>query len=246
LSLGRIVGGKRSEESEAKQREVLQLLRDYRAWHSAYGGAISLDEAANMTDTTYGPAGMVTTGAEFEPHDRKLLAESYEHLRHALTLLQNDGPLGMAAWSVLLTPYLGDPADPSIVAEWRKKRPNLAEWHDRAVSQLAWYLRKVDLHYVPPKIMSEQEEAAVEKQNASMYAVFQRLRVSGLKEDAALEQTAENFGVPSDYVRRVLEFRGDTKLATCAEGGCDRSVYQQNLCQRHYQRAWRARKRRAS
>lgn len=28
-------------ESESKKREVLQLLKDYRSWHSAFGGAVA-------------------------------------------------------------------------------------------------------------------------------------------------------------------------------------------------------------
>lgn len=47
--------------SEAKQREVLQLLKDYRAYHSAYGGAMPLDETHAM-DAAYGPAGIVNRG----------------------------------------------------------------------------------------------------------------------------------------------------------------------------------------
>lgn len=116
------------------------------------------------------------------------------------------------------------------------------ERHDAAVQKLAEYLRDVDLYYVAPKLMSEQEEAAVERQNAEIHAVYQRLRVSGLRETAAIEQTAESFRVLPATVERIIEFRADLKLASCAEEDCGGEVYQQNLCLKHYHKAYRARK----
>jgi hypothetical protein len=47
--------------SESKKREVLQLLRDYRAWHTPHGGAMPLDETG-VADASYGPAGLIEAG----------------------------------------------------------------------------------------------------------------------------------------------------------------------------------------
>lgn len=267
---------------EAKKREVLQLLRDYRAFYSAGGGAMA-PEDTHMTSAAYGPAGMVFTGRDFEPPDRRLLSKSYEKLNAALRLLRRDH---MELWVSLVEPYLADPADPSLVDHWRqsvacldaenaliRKKNDAArkaakrkgeslptpqsekrglvwtrlqvERHDAAIEKLAEYLRGVDLYHVPPKLMSEREEATVERQNAEIHAVYQRLRVSGLRETAAIEQTAQNFRVLPATVERIIEFRAHLKLASCMEEGCGGEVYQQNLCVKHYTREYRARKRRA-
>src|SRR4028118_2158126 len=69
------------------ERDVEQLLKDYRAWHSAYGGARALEDTG-VKDASYGPAGYIWTGAAFDRGDRRLLAESYEALEHALTMLK--------------------------------------------------------------------------------------------------------------------------------------------------------------
>lgn len=251
-----------SEQESKKERQVLQLLRDYRSWYTPFGGAAPLDESANMTEASYGPAGIILAGMAFAPIDRQRLRYSFRKLNVALGLLQRDH---MALWVSLVEPYLKDEADPGVVAYWRerlarldaenqrrkraKKPPKVAlvtmrmmlERHDKATSKLVEYLRDVDLHHVPARVMSEHEEAKTERQNAEVYAVFQRLRVSGLTQKAATEQTAENFGVSTSMVERVVEFRSDVRLATCTENGCDKVAYQQNMCQKHYQRAWRAR-----
>jgi hypothetical protein len=50
------------------------------------------------------------------------LAESFEAIEGALTSRKSGGPLKNAAYLVLLAPYLGDPADPSMVGGWRKNQ----------------------------------------------------------------------------------------------------------------------------
>jgi hypothetical protein len=95
---------------------------------------------------------------------------------------------------------------------------------------MAEYLEETDLHALFPKLMSEQEEAKMEHQYAEMYAVFQRLRESGLRESLAIEQTTENFDVPVDVVERVVEFRSKNKLDMCSWGGCERAPFSQGLC----------------
>jgi hypothetical protein len=64
---------------ETKHREVLQLLKDYRTFHTAFGGAMPLDET-HVVDAAYGPAGMVASGAAFEERDVPGLRRSYEKL----------------------------------------------------------------------------------------------------------------------------------------------------------------------
>lgn len=71
-----------------------------------------------MTNTAYGPNGMVLAGTQFGKRDRARLAESYRHLEHALKMLKQQD---FRAWMSLATPYLGDPGDPSVVAQHRRK-----------------------------------------------------------------------------------------------------------------------------
>ncbi len=248
----------------AKEREVLQLLKDLRAFKSPFGGAISIDDAANMRDASYGPAGLIFAGVEFKRSDRLLLRESFGALRRALILLRldkrtiakyenGDEITGISAWSALLEPYLSDPADPSIVDDWRRKAQagyisarRFVERHDAAVERLAEYLRNEDLHVVFSKTMSENEEAKIEHQYAEMYAVFQRLRVSGLSVPIAMAQAAENFGVPVDVIERVVEFRSENKPNECVWSWCERTPFSQNLCVAHYQKKRREEKKRGN
>lgn len=260
--------------SESKKQAVLQLLRDYRAFHSPRGGAAPLDETG-VVDASYGPGGITFTGSGFEPEDRRRLEESYRALNAALRLLRRDH---MDLWVSLVEPYLADPADPGAPEEWRRrlaeldeknaairkrndlvrrgKRPGPIETeetalvftrlqlerHDQAIEKLSRYLEDVDLHYVGAKIMSESEEAAHDRRNANVFAHVQRLRVAGLSERAAIAEAARNFKLSPGEVETIVEFRKDVKLASCIEEGCGGEVYQQNMCQKHYQRAYRARK----
>ncbi len=90
--------------------------------------------------------------------------------------------------------------------------------------------------------MSEEEEASVEKGNAEIHAVFQRLRVAGRSKPSAVWETAERFKVSEGTVERIIEFRSHMKLVTCIEKDCDGAVFQQNMCQKHYHQAYRSRK----
>ncbi len=234
-----------------------------------------LDETG-VADASYGPAGLVREGAEYAQRDREALRRSIRLLRAALVLLRRED---RRAWEALVNPYLGDPGDPSMVDDWRRKvaeldaenaairaenerrrkkgrpeRPERVrhvtartqlERHDRAVRKLAGYLAGKRLNPVWPKLMSERERAAGEAANAQLYAYYQRVRVAGRTHRGAVAQTAVKFEVPEDAVERVVEFRSEVKLATCAEEGCGREVFQQNLCVRHYNREYRARKGRA-
>lgn len=261
--------------TESKRREILQLLCDWRAFETAFGGARSLDET-HISEAAYGPAGLILSGAQFEKKDVPGLKKSYEKLNAALRLLRREH---FPEWVALIEPYLSDVADHSIVADWREKIATLdkeneavrklnkerakkgrpekpekvrhvfirlqLERHDRAIKLLSDYLRNVDLYAVYPKLMSTREEAAGTAANAQVYAYYQRVRVSGRTHPGAISATAWKFTISADEVERIVEFRADVKLASCAEPDCDRMVYQQNLCQRHYQREWRSRKARA-
>lgn len=245
----------------SKKREVVQLLCDYRSFYSPFGGAAVADGTLNMQEKgSYGPAGLVFAGTEFDLKDRSLLRESFEALRKALVMLRSerkaiakhsngDEISGISAWSALIEPYLADPADPAVVDDWRRKAQEgyisagrFIERHDAAIETLAAYLEREKLHVIYPRVMSEGEEQKMEHQNAEMYAVFQRLRVSGLRVHIAIAQTAEYFGVSIDTVDRIIEFRGHDKPDECSWVDCDRAPFAQNLCMRHYQQSRRGKK----
>ena len=161
-------------------------------------------------------------------------------------MLKGDGPLGFTAWTVLHRAYLGDDADPSRVGRWRETKPNTAEWHDHAVGQLAFYLRFRRLYPIEPKRLSESEDKSIENKNAELFADFKRLKAGGMRERNAVQEAAFTAGVSPEYVERLVEFRDTLRAETCVEGGCDRGVYSQNLCSRHYQQELKRRKGRAS
>lgn len=192
--------------SERKRREVLQLLREFRAWHSPFGGAYPLDETG-VVDAAYGAAGYIEEGQAYKDRrERERLRESYRLLDHALTLLKNDGTEGMTCYLVLLSPYIGDPGDPSIVAEWRKKSPGTAEWHDLAVKKLAGYLTFKDLYVAWPARMSAREERQMERRNSEFYALYQRikaeLRDAGRSESKANAEAVATAAIHCGYSKR--------------------------------------------
>ncbi len=173
------------------------------------------------------------------------------------------------AWGALQEPYFSDAADSSVVNYWRKmleeldkenerrrkaKKPEKVghvymrlqlDRHERAVKTLARYLKDVDLHVVYPKLMSQREREAGEAHNAQVYAYYERVRVHGRTHRGAISQTAVKFGISEDEAERIVEFRSENKLASCAEPDCGRAVFSQNLCSKHYQRQLKARKRSA-
>jgi len=175
--------------SEAKRREVLQLLRHYRDWYTAYGGARELNlESMGQ----YGPAGMIVAGTAFRGYHVEMLRESFEALDHALSLLQNAGPLENAAYLVLLAPYLGDPADSSLVNEWRKspndERPG---WHDFGIGRLAYYLRNTDLYVPWSSRMQTRKPETVKQMNDEFYSLYAKLIKEGETKRKAIQTAAE-------------------------------------------------------
>lgn len=237
---------------------------DYRAFKTAYGGAGLLNMEAMGQ---YGPAGLIYEGMAFEREDRYLMRESMVLLDHALTLLRKDY---FTLWRSLVEPYLGDPADSSLIDHWREQakrtwefekednfrgerytmKRNIVSWfhvkrHDKAIEVLAGILGKEDLYVVFAKRMSKDEEKKGEDQNAEILAVFQRHRASGMSNPHAIRQTAEDFRIHTDTVDRILEFRDHIKPKTCTIEECDKPPFRQNMCSGHYQKMRRRFKRKA-
>lgn len=156
-----------------------------------------LDET-HVVDAAYGPAGMIASGAAFEERDVPGLKKSYEKLEHALTMLKAED---FRAWMSLVTPYLGDPGDPSVVAEHRKKAEEglfsarlFVDRHDRAVRLLAMFLEKERLHVVFPKRMTSRGEKQIERRNDEFFSLYRRFRKEGKKKSSAVETAAEMCG----------------------------------------------------
>lgn len=200
-----------SISGSAKQREVLQLIRHYRDWHTAYGGAALLNlESMGQ----FGPAGMIVAGMAFDDKGLGLLRDSFEALEHALTLLKNGDSIGRAAYFVLLAPYLGDPGDPSLVDKWRKDpKDRRTEWHDLAIAELARYLRNTDLYVPWTSRMQTRKPASVKQMNDEFYALYLKLRQEGAKQTRAVETAAEwcDYGLTRAF--EIVKLRsGDGKI----------------------------------
>jgi hypothetical protein len=220
---------------EAKRREVVQLLKDYRAWHSPFGGASPTDSTLNLeTQGSYGPAGLIQAGQAFDREGRRLYAESYAALEHALTLLKGEH---FESWLVLLAPYLGDPGDPSLVTRWREKHRaweaererlrkkhkkdayRVAEWekenlepqlihrHDEAVGRLAGYLETTDLYVVFPKRMTSREETQVERRNDEFFTLYGKFREEKMGKTKAVETAAEMCGYGATRAWEIVRLR---------------------------------------
>ena len=194
---------------EAKKREVTQLLKDYRAWHTAYGGAAELNlESMGQ----YGPAGMIEEGMAFESRRQRMLAETYGLLEYALILLKKDD---LSAWISLIEPYLGDPADPSVVDDWRKKTEQgyisaalFIERHDRAIVKLAEYLKGHDLYVAWPKRMSTRQEEQVDRMNDEFFALYQRYHYEDkMSRNKAIETAAEHCGYSRSRAYEIANLR---------------------------------------
>jgi hypothetical protein len=165
------------------------LLRFYRDWHTAYGGAAELNlESMGQ----FGPAGMIVAGMAFDKEGWSYLKESFDALERALTRLKEGGPLKNAAYLVLLAPYLGDPADPSLVDKWRENPKDCrTEWHDLAVKELAFYLRNADLYVPRSSRMQTRKPSSVEQMNNEFYSLYLKLREEGETKRKAIQTAAD-------------------------------------------------------
>lgn len=108
------------------------------------------------------------------------------------------------------------------------------ERHDRAIEQLAKILEGHTLHPAPTRTMTERENVAGEKANASMNAEVNRLMASGMREEKAVEQVARAWGVSTGAVERVREFRSVLAAPECEVDGCEKPLHAKRKCQAHY------------
>lgn len=242
----------------ARQAHIVQLLRDYSWWIAPFGGSSAIEEQA-LKNTQFGPGSVVlhASGAHLTPQQKDLLDDSYAHLQRALDELErnarrpgHDGE--MAAWLCLYVLYLGDPADHSILDEWRKDPDDVRPVvHDMAIAILSnsEHLSGVDLWVVSPKVMTRREESRIEDTNDEVYAVFCRLKRGSMSADAAAHQTADYFSndklipLSVDAVERIVEVRGGSGTSgICRLEGCRKPSQAQGLCAKHYQRQRRRRK----
>jgi hypothetical protein len=99
-----------------------------------------------------------------------------------------------------LPPYLGDPADPSVVAENRKRADQglfsgrlFVDRYERAISLLAMFLEDQDLHVVFLKRMTSREEKQVDKMNDEFFGLYEAFRYGdGMSRNKAIEQAAKH------------------------------------------------------
>lgn len=204
--------------SESRKREVLQLLRDWRAFHSPFGGAMPVDETG-VVDAAFGPAGYIEEGREFDRKVVPYLRESFYLLRLGLKVLRG---MDFEAWGSLDAPYFSDPADPSLVADWRMKakRPGASERtrkliadHDRAIETLTELLEDADLFVVWPKRMSSQEESQIERRNDELYRVYRVLREEGKRKSRAVESAAAVCGYGERRAWEIVRMRESERRA---------------------------------
>jgi len=174
---------------ESKRLEVLQLLRDYRAYHTPFGAAMMLEDT-HIAEASYGPAAYIYAGQELTKEQRKDLAPSYKLLEHAITLLKAEGQLGFTCWLMLLTPYLGSEADPSVVQVWSARGDHRKEYHDKGVERLAYFLRHERLYPVWASRMTSNEEEQIDRRNTELYAVYNTLRAEGNRKTESVKKAA--------------------------------------------------------
>ena len=236
---------------EQKVREVVQLLKEYRAWHTAFGGSVSLDEGANMKEAAYGPAGLIEEGMYYRDYPRphfNALKDSYDALEKAINKIKRR-PHAMFAFLLLRNVYFGDPADWRIAERWKEVGDYRLLHHEYFIVLLAEELIDTELHPIWPKPYSEKEEKSIERQNAEIYATYQRIRASGATHNASVAQTAAIYSLEqqsdlsADAVERIIEFRDTLKVTTCTAEGCNREPERGTLCMRHYMQARRRAKR---
>lgn len=148
-------------------------------------------------------------GMAFDKKHYHRLKTSYEFLEHALTLLKI---MHFDLWIALLEPYLGDPADPSVVEDWKEKAQDIWEHtpkgkklvrrgyisaqlflkrEEGAVETLAEYLKNKELYHVPPKRMTTRKTVNVAERNDEFYALYKSLRADGFSKTRAVNDAAE-------------------------------------------------------
>jgi hypothetical protein len=141
-----------------------------------------LDESG-VVDAAYGPAGMVREGAEYEKPDREGLKKTYEDLDDALEVLYEHD---LRAWLALQEPYFSDPADNSVVDDWREKIKALDEENARIRAGNEQRVKKgrpkkpEKVRHVFMRLQLERHDRAIEKlahylRNKQLYVVWPKL-----------------------------------------------------------------------
>lgn len=189
-----------SQSLAETKKAVLQLLADFRAWHTAYGGTGGIINLQELGE--HGPAGLITEGMAFDKGDRKLLQESYEYLRRELYYEQRNHS---GDWIALIEPYLADPADHTIVERWRRRANEQDERsYQRDSALYSVYLSYLERDVSKPnsilraaKVLSYTEEDARE-------VVFLR-EGSGRGSIPAIRMIARHDAVVDRMARRIHE-----------------------------------------
>jgi hypothetical protein len=198
----------------ATRREIQQLLKDYRAFHSPHGGAFATEDS-HLRTAAYGPAGLIESGMEYSPQVRAALEKSYTKLGYAVTLL-NRRPDMMFAYLLLRPVYFGDPADPSIAALWREASDYRTTHHDAYVEGLWDLLKDHEMFVVWPQRMPRSEERLVEKRNDEFYAEYVQVKTEKLNEGLkgrranrqAIEIAATRHGYGESRAYEIVRIRG--------------------------------------
>lgn len=158
-----------------------------------------------MAMDQFGPAGIIIEGMVYEKKYYHRLRTSYEFLELALKLLKLEH---FELWMSLLEPYLGDPADPSVVEDWKEKSRDVwqgkklvrrgyvsarlfLEREEKAVEKLAYYLRHKELFVLQPRRMTTRKPANVAERNDEFYALYKSLRADGFGKTKAVRDAAE-------------------------------------------------------
>ena len=157
----------------------------------------------------YGPAGMIVEGMVFETKNWAWQKSTFEWLDHALTLLKREH---FEAYLVLLSPYLGDPGDHTIVDGWRKKRPGLAKWHDYAVKKLAKYLRHKNLCVPKVNRMTTRKPENVAERNDELYSLYLKIREEGEGKTRAVKDAAAMCDYGLTRAWEIVQLREGAKV----------------------------------
>src|SRR4051794_23051365 len=131
---------------------------------------------------------MIVAGMAFDKEHLGMLEETFKLLDHALVLLKR---YHFEAWLLFKRPYTGDPGDPAIVDEWRKKRPGLIEWHDCGVEKLAGYLEGKDVYVPWPSRMQTRKPSSVKEMIDEFYALYRKFRDEKTSKTKAVNTAAE-------------------------------------------------------
>lgn len=178
-------------------------------------------EDSHLRSAEYGPGGMVVEGAYYDRAEVADLKRSFADLEDALARLRNSD---REAYYALIGPYLSDPADPSMVEDWRRKTKQIVRGrlfvvrheravanHDLAIELLAMDLARRSLYVRWPKRMTSQEADSIEKRNQEVYETYLRFREDGMKKTRAIEEAAKIQDYSRSRVFVIVGLRDDAR-----------------------------------